>query len=215
MIYNQGNSIAEKTLRKFIALIVVMAFLIPVMTPKVFASSDISISGGDGVKGGETFTVTVTYGGGNIGRVNGQMTYDTNKLTYISGGSSSGNAGIIELKDFGNGTVTFKIKFQAVAEGSTELNVTTYEMYSENDEYLDNPSGTKTINISGNADSEELITETRSSEEPVDNTTVEGVDEKEEPEDKSNTTAVLIISAAVLAVVICIIAAVLIRKKRR
>ena len=54
-------------------------------------------------------------------------------------------------------------------------------MYSVDDEYLDNPSGSKTINISGNADSDELIKETRSPDgagRVI--TSVEGVDERED-----------------------------------
>ncbi|MFQ7474079.1 MAG: hypothetical protein ACLRLX_07730 [Anaerovoracaceae bacterium] len=218
MTYNgEKDSLMEKTLRKIMAVIVVIAFLIPVLTPETFAASSVSISGGDSVKGGDTFTVTVTYSGGNIGKVDGQMTYDTNKLTYISGGSSSGNTGYIQLKDFGSGTITFNTKFQAVSEGSTTVNVSTNEMYSVDDEYLDNPSGSKTINISGNADSDELIKETRSPDEPVDDTSVEGVDEKEDEKDKSsdaNITVILIVSAAVLAVIIGIIATVLIKKRK-
>lgn len=217
MTYNgEKDSLMEKTLRKIMAVIVVIAFLLPILTPEAFAASSVSISGGDSVKGGDTFTLTVTYSGDNIGRVDGQMTYDTDKLTYISGGSSSGNTGYIQLKEFGSGSITFNVKFQAVSEGSTEVKVSTNEMYSMDDEYLDNPSGSKTVNISGNADSDELIKETRSPDKPVDNTTVEGVDEKEDEEEPSeaNTTLVLIISAAVLAVIIGIIAAVLLKKRK-
>lgn len=217
MTYNgEKDSLMEKTLRKIMAVIVVIAFLLPILTPEAFAASSVSISGGDSVKGGDTFTLTITYSGDNIGRVDGQMTYDTDKLTYISGGSSSGNTGYIQLKEFGSGSITFNVKFQAVSEGSTEVKVSTNEMYSMDDEYLDNPSGSKTVNISGNADSDELIKETRSPDKPVDNTTVEGVDEKEDEEEPSeaNTTLVLIISAAVLAVIIGIIAAVLLKKRK-
>ncbi len=216
MTYNdKKDSLLEKTLRKLIAFLIVTAFLIPLITPESFAASTVSISGGDSVNGGDTFTVTVTYSGDSIGRVDGQMTYDTNKLTYISGGSSSGNTGYIQLKDAGNGSVTFNIEFQAISEGSTDLNVTTNEMYSVNEGRLSNPSATKTVNIAGNADSNELITETRSPDEPVENTTVRGVDERgDEGENTVSTTAVLIISAAVLIVIIAVIIAVLMKKKR-
>ena len=65
MTYNgEKDSLMEKTLRKIMAVIVVIAFLIPVLTPETFAASSVSISGGDSVKGGDTFTVTVTYSGG-------------------------------------------------------------------------------------------------------------------------------------------------------
>lgn len=216
MTYDEKkDSLMEKTLRKIIAVLIVMAFLIPLITPESFAASNVSISGGDSVKGGEVFTVTVTYSGDDIGRVDGQMTYDTDKLTYISGGSSSGNTGYIQLKDAGNGSVTFNVKFQAVSQGNTELNVTTNEMYSVDEIQLNNPSASKTVSISGDADSQELITQTRSPQTPVEDTGVKGVDEKgDEGESTVSTTAVLIISAAVLIVIIVIISAVLIKKKK-
>ena len=213
MICNEKRDVLkDRVMRKIIAVLVILAFVFPVMTPEVFAASNISITGGDDVRGGETFTVTVTYSGSDIGSVNGTMEYDTGMLTYIDGGSSSGNTGNIQLKGYGNGSVTFDIKFQAVAEGSTTLDVSTYEMYSVNDEYLDNPSASKTVNITGDAAEEDLITqETEDPPEKVKEP--EGVDEK--GDEGEYTVPALIISAAVLLVVIVIIAVVLIRRRRK
>ena len=102
MTYCKDNdSILERILRIVIISVVVLSMMIPVMAPEVFAASSVTISGGDSVKGGDTFTVAVTFGGGSVGRVDGQLTYDTDKLTYISGGSSSGNSGYIQLKKAG------------------------------------------------------------------------------------------------------------------
>ena len=115
----------DRVLRRIIVFLVVAAFAVPLLTPRVFAASTVSISGGDQVKGGETFTVTVTYSGAQIGSVNGSMTYDTNKLNYLSGGSSSGNTGYIQMKEIGSGSISFQIKFQAVGDGSTTLKVDT------------------------------------------------------------------------------------------
>lgn len=142
------------------------------MAPEVFAASSVTISGGDSVKGGDSFTVAVTFGGGSVGRVDGQLTYDTDKLTYISGGSSSGNTGYIQLKKAGiDGSVTFNIEFQAVSDGSTSLEVTTNEIYNLDEVYTgETPSASKTISISGAAAAEDLITQTTSPEEPVEAT---------------------------------------------
>lgn len=191
--------------------------MIPVMAPEVFAASSVTISGGDSVKGGDTFTVAVTFGGGSVGRVDGQLTYDTDKLTYISGGSSSGNSGYIQLKKAGtDGSVVFNIEFQAVSDGSTTLEVTTNEIYDLDEVYLgDTPSASKTVSISGKAASEDLITQTTSPEEPVEATELIGVDEK--PEDEADSTLnmnlILIIIAVVLVVLIVIIAIALKKKK--
>ena len=216
----EKENLIESVLRKAIAVIVVAAFLFPLISPQVFAASSISVSGGDSVKGGDTFTVNVTYSGTNIGRVDGQMTYDTDKLTYISGGSSSGNSGYIQLKRAGTGeSISFNIKFQALTDGNTSLSITTNEMYTLDEEAMDTPSASKTIKISGNVSSDQKITEERSSDEPVEASEPEGVDEKGDEdiddEDAVSANTVLIVSAAVLLVIICIISAILISRRRK
>lgn len=218
MTYCKDNdSILERILRIVIISVVVLSMMIPVMAPEVFAASSVTISGGDSVKGGDTFTVAVTFGGGSVGRVDGQLTYDTDKLTYISGGSSSGNSGYIQLKKAGtDGSVVFNLEFQAVSDGSTTLEVTTNEIYDLDEVYLgETPSASKTVSISGKAASEELITQTTSPDEPVAETELIGVDEK--PEDEAGgalgMNLILIIIAVVLVVLIVIIAIVLKKKK--
>ena len=156
MIYcKDKENLAECILRKLIVLIAVLAFLVPFLTPQVFAASSVRIDGGDSVSGGDTFTVTVTYGD-NIGRVDGSLTYDTDMLTYISGGSSSGNSGYIQLSEGStDGIVVFNIKFQALKDGDATIEVNTREMYDLDEMYMDEtPSAVKTISITGSAASE-------------------------------------------------------------
>ena len=63
------------------AAAVFMAVIVMMMNVSaVFASPGVTITGGDDVKGGETFTVTVKFSGGDIGRVEGSLTYDTDRL---------------------------------------------------------------------------------------------------------------------------------------
>ena len=80
----ENESLTERILRIAIITIVILSMVVPIVSPRVFAASSVTISGGDSVKGGDTFTVAVTFGGGSVGRVDGQLTYDTDKLTYIS-----------------------------------------------------------------------------------------------------------------------------------
>lgn len=215
----ENDSMFERILRILIIAVVVLSMAIPVMAPEVFAASSVTISGGDSVKGGDSFTVAVTFGGGSVGRVDGQLTYDTDKLTYISGGSSSGNTGYIQLKKAGiDGSVTFNIEFQAVSDGSTSLEVTTNEIYNLDEAYTgETPSASKTISISGAAAAEDLITQTTSPEEPVEATELIGVDEKPEEDEAGsvNMNMILIITAIVLAILIIVIAVILRRKKRK
>lgn len=211
----ERETLAERILRKAIVAVVVLALLIPVMTPQVFAASTVTINGGDDVSGGDTFTVEVTFGGGNIGRVDGAMTYDTDMLTYISGGSSTGNSGYIQLSNGStDGSVTFSIEFQALTDGETTLEVTTNEMYDLDEAYInETPSASKTITIAGSAASEEVIEQTESPEQPVEETELSGVDEKPE-EDENGTMLLMVIAIAVPVILIIIIAVVLAKKKR-
>lgn len=215
MTYSEKkDQFCDRLLRRIIVFLVVAAFVLPLLTPSVFAASTVSISGGDQVKGGETFTVTVIYSGSQIGSVNGSMTYDTSKLNYLSGGSSSGNTGYIQLRENGSGSISFQIKFQAVGDGSTTLKVSTSEMYDVNDNALDNPSASKTVKVLGSADSDEVITETETqTEETVELPTEEGVDEKGDEGEMTGGFLLLIISAAVLAVIIAVIITILLKKK--
>ncbi len=151
----------KKIIKKLTVLMLAVMMIIPVAATDIYASSSISVTGGDDVKGGEVFTVTVTFDGDDIGRVTGDITYDTDMLSYISGGSSSGNVGYVELKTAGTGEpLEFNLKFQALKEGETVLTVSASEMYDLSEGYMDTPSATKTVNISGDADEDEIIEET-------------------------------------------------------
>ena len=211
----ENESLTERILRIAIITIVILSMVVPIVSPRVFAASSVTISGGDSVKGGDTFTVAVTFGGGSVGRVDGQLTYDTDKLTYISGGSSSGNSGYIQLKSAGtDGSITFNIQFQAIAEGNTVLEVTTNDMYDLDERSMDTVSGSKTVSISGSAASDEIIAQTTSPDQPVAETELIGVDEKTDDSDGNlNIDLILIIVAAVLVILIVVIAVALKKKK--
>lgn len=228
MTLRKDNRI-ERVLRFLIAFVVVVSLAIPVISPSVFASSALSISGGDDVKGGDTFNVAVTFSGGDVGRVDAQLTYDTDQLTYISGGTSNGNTGYIQLKSAGTeGAIVFNIKFQAIADGSAEITVTTNEMYDFDEMPMDTPSATKVINIQGNVEEEEKITEPADEEVPVEETTLTGVDEmpsdfndvlNDEDSKEGNLTRNIIIGAVIVVLLIVVISVIVSnsakRKRRR
>ena len=175
-----------KNILKKIAVIIVAAMIIvPATTFDAHASSSVSVTGGDNVRGGEVFTVTITFNGDNIGRVVGDITYDTDMLSYISGGSSTGNVGYVELRNAGTGEpLKFELEFQALKEGETVLTVAASEMYDLNEGYMDTPSATKTVTISGDADEDEIIEETTEPDDAAEDNL--SVDEKEDmSEDES------------------------------
>ena len=200
----------KRIITKLAAVVLAVLIAVPVMAAPAEAATSVAIAGGDNVKGGETFTVTVTYSGGSVGRVVADMSYDNSMLTYISGGSSLGNTGYVELKNAGTGEdIVFNLKFQALKDGETSVKVETREMYDLSENYLDNPSAVKNVVIEGNALDEELVDPEMVPEDEYEPSLI-GVDEKE---DEVDFTMTLAIGAAVAALLILIIV-IVIRRKR-
>lgn len=213
-VIDKKENIAERILRKAIAFVIVMAMTIPLLAPGVFAASSVSINCSDSVKGGETFTVAVVFSGGDVGRVDAQMYYDTDQLTYVSGGTSKGDTGFIQLKSAGTeGAIVFNIKFQALTDGAAQVQVTTNEMYDLDEREMGTPSANKTINIDGDADKDQIITEPPDEEQPEEYPSLIGVDEMAEEEEGVVSNTVIIIASVALALFIIILCIALSRRK--
>ena len=176
------------------------------------AGSSVVISGSKSVNQGESFTVTVTFKGDDIGRVDGQMTYDSSVLSYVSGGSSKGDNGYIELADAGTGEeLTFNLKFKASGEGTTSLKVTTQGVYNLEEEYIDAPSGAMQVSVNGN-ETESTTYETQG-QDITDNQDV-SIDDSSS-DNGENGSLNLVIIGAVCTAALVIIVLLLIRHSRR
>lgn len=176
------------------------------------AGSSVVISGSKSVNQGESFTVTVTFKGDDIGRVDGQMTYDSSVLSYVSGGSSKGDNGYIELADAGTGEeLTFNLKFKASGEGTTSLKVTTQGVYNLEEEYIDAPSGAMQVSVNGN-ETESMTDETQG-QDITDNQDV-SIDDSSS-DNGENGSLNLVIIGAVCTAALVIIVLLLIRHSRR
>ena len=176
------------------------------------AGSSVVISGSKSVNQGESFTVTVTFKGDDIGRVDGQMTYDSSVLSYVSGGSSKGDNGYIELADAGTGEeLTFNLKFKASGEGTTSLKVTTQGVYNLEEEYIDAPSGAMQVSVDGN-ETESTADETQG-QDITDNQDV-SIDDSSS-DNGENGSLNLVIIGAVCTAALVIIVLLLIRHSRR
>lgn len=206
--------------RKIIVLVVSLMMVMPFITVQSNAASSVVISAPDNISGGDTFSVNVIFNGDNIGRVSAGLSYDTDQLTYISGGSSQENSGYVDLNLAGTGeAIAFSLKFQAVKDGQTSLDVETHELYDLDEKYvLERPSASKTITINGSAADNQVVTKETSPDKPVEATEPVGVDEMQ-PKDNnesngSNVTVILIISALILVLLIVVISVVLAKKKK-
>lgn len=109
------------------------------------------------VKVGDTVTATFTVSGGDIklGALQGEVTYNTEFLTFVPNESASdifeSAKGTILLvpspNAAGASSFSFQLTFKALKAGSATLSAYTTELASASSEYLDNVSANKSVNI--------------------------------------------------------------------
>lgn len=212
--------------------IMIAAMLLVLMIPTAVsaASASVSIKGAKAAEVGETLTVTVTYKGDALGYVNGQLTYDNSKLEYLSGGSSQGDAGLVELKNYASdasGKLSFKVKFKAVGEGSVNLSLETLETQNlDGDQSMGTPSASSSLSIAAAQTQETESTTEETTDEETDvaqQTATSGAAAESTPEtdvssaeDGQNAGGVnYVIVGAVAAVLLILIAIIAIALKRK
>lgn len=109
------------------------------------------------VKVGDTVTATFTVSGGDIklGALQGEVTYDTELLTFVPNENASdifeSSKGTILLvpspNAAGASSFSFQLTFKALKAGSATLRAYTTELASASSEYLDNVSVNKSVDI--------------------------------------------------------------------
>lgn len=138
----------KNRIRMIAVMVMTAVLLLPVIV--LAADTNVSISGGSQVKEGETTTVTVTYTGDSLGFVDGELRYDSDSLEYLSGGSSQGNTGLVQLKrwsDDASGVITFSLKFRGLREGTVNLNLKTYETQNLDGIGMSRPSANQSVEV--------------------------------------------------------------------
>lgn len=202
------------------------------------AETSVSISGGGTVSQGQTVTVTVKYTGTSLGYVNGSLTYNNANLQYLSGGSSQGDSGLVQLKtwsDDASGKIIFNLKFKAVKSGTADMSVSTSETQDLDGQSMGAPSASKSISVTGSqqkqtttaqettkeaaatieqtTETQPATTEATSSEEGVPSLISEEAPAPEE--NKGMSTGAIIGIGAAIVVLIFIIAVILHKKRKR
>ena len=125
--------------KKITAVVLILALALIYATASSFADSGavISISPVKAVSG-EEVTVKVNVSGSNIGRAEVMLEYDTDHLSYISGGQSSGDNGTVQLKDAGTGgDLDFTLKFKALKAGSSSLDIASSQVYDVDEQEME------------------------------------------------------------------------------
>lgn len=208
-------------MKRLAAVLLILCMVIPQAASA--DSMDVSIKGGKNVKAGDTFVITVSYSASDIDWVDGELTYDTSVLSYVSGGTSSGDGGIVSLKEASdNGTdIIFKVKFKAKGSGSAALSVGTNEAYDFSGRALDLSEASKTVKIEeqteiapDDEEEETLEGEPEASDEETDEdeeeASIEDVDRNVGP-----LNFYLICGTAIAAFLLVILLCIAARRKRR
>lgn len=225
----------KNRIRMTAVMVMTAVLLLPVIV--LAADTSVSISGGGPVKEGETTTVTVTYKGDSLGFVDGELRYDSDSLEYLSGGSSQGNSGVVQLKrwsDNASGVITFSLKFRGIHEGTVDLDLKTYETQNLDGIGMSRPSANQSVKVmEGEQQTTAVQTETQETTTAVTETqteetesagqedlaTVESewntTEEPVEAEEAKDTLPTYLPIVIAIVLIIIIIAVVVIRKKKR
>ena len=136
--------------RLLLSILLVLCIVFP---QTAFATADISITSDDNIREGDTFTMIVSFSGPNIDRAVAELKYDTEKLSYISGGTSNGDGGTVALSGASSSGkyVSFSLEFCAVQAGTSSVTCQSLEMYNLDGNMIENAKLTREIEISAAA----------------------------------------------------------------
>ena len=134
-----------------LAILVVIGLCVLLMSPlTAFAETgEVTIAADTSIEVGDSLSVTVNYSASSLGRINGQLIYDTDLLKYVSGGTSDDAAGIVQLNTGLNGETakSFVIHFKATGAGTDFLQVQTLDLYDADEADLGNPGASVKIKV--------------------------------------------------------------------
>ncbi|MEG0663172.1 MAG: cohesin domain-containing protein, partial [Anaerovoracaceae bacterium] len=122
-------------MKKFLAAMLIALLLIPTTIFADVATIEIS---GDNLAVGETKTITITFKGEKLGRVDADLTYDPSMLSYLGGGNNTGgDTGNVVLKLAGTGEdIVFHLQFKALKEGDSSISVQPRNLYNLDEESM-------------------------------------------------------------------------------
>lgn len=136
----------KKIKTHIIIFIVIIAILLPV---SAFAS-DIAIETDiSRIAIGDTIVVTVTVRGESISIAKGFFDYEHTVLSYVksTGGASDGNLNMVSLEKGGTATLTAVIEFEAIKEGTGDIEVSIDNIIDYSGSQLDACKGSINIEV--------------------------------------------------------------------
>lgn len=141
-----------KSIRKKLRMLLAVCLLVPCISMVANAANGVLTFSDPTTKVGETVTVKVKLdaNGSPIGDGDITVTYDTEKLEFVSGENAEGGDGTVKLSSTGDGagsTLSYTMEFFALAEGETDIEVSDYTAYLYNDDTLNVTLGSSHITI--------------------------------------------------------------------
>ncbi len=136
----------KNNLIRIILAIFVFSIILSVFPVSAFAASgSASISAPSTVKPGDTFTVTFTFKASKIEGVDANFSYDKSVLKY-NGGANTSDGKIVVYGDGSSGSLSAKVSFVALKEGSSSIKVSTIDFYA-NMEPVKNVSASAKVTV--------------------------------------------------------------------
>ena len=136
-------------------LILSLLFMMTFSIMPVFAASA-SVKASSSVQIGTTFTVTLSFSGGDIyiAGVTASVSFDSDKIKYVSCSGDgeaniSGNGGsiVLETTSTSKKSLSIKLKFKALAEGETKISLTKSDIADWDGKTIGTPTSSKNIAI--------------------------------------------------------------------
>lgn len=140
--------------KKITAVVLVIALCLIYGTASSFADGGVKITVAPvNASVGDDVIVKVDVVGGSVGRAEAMLEYNTDMLSYVSGGSSSGDNGTVQLKAAGTGEdLSFSLKYKAVGEGESRLEISSAQVYDLDEQLMDCDTSGADVKITGSGD---------------------------------------------------------------
>ena len=191
-------------MRRIIKILAAAVFLLAVSFQTVYATGlEMKVAVPDGINEGDEFAVEVSYEMDMLDSVRGSLEYETDEFEYISGGSSEGNGGVVQIRGNGEGgKAVFTVIFKALKPCDGIITVSTKEAYDLDGKTLNRPLSKVTVTVAQKqAEPVQKTVETEDNEENRSETDIT-------EDDNSSILLISIGITAVLLIVLIIIAAV-------
>ena len=140
------------------AAVLAMACMMTVMMPAQMitafaANARIAFSDPSATVGGKIKVNMKITSSDNLANADVMLSYDSNILEFVDGTNADGGAGAVRVHgDAGTpntGTLAFTLNFNAIAAGTSKIEVTSQEIYDSNSQIVTvNQQGNSTVTVS-------------------------------------------------------------------